>query len=551
MVYDQAARQLLLFGGYRYSCGGAPAGSVSSTWAWNGVAWRQLHPATSPPARTGGCGAYDPVRRQVVTYGGVVSEAPNTSGDTRTWTWDGVTWTPHSTTSSPPTPDADCGMAFDADTNTIVLVVHEGADGKFGTWTWDGAAWTSQPATGPDSIAGDAVTMSADPTAGELVLYVGLEGGCPNGGLGDCLNPVSETWGWQNGAWSLLPVNTAPSSRVNAAFSYDAGTGQLVLSGGVSGGSSADWLAETWVSGTPGGSRAAVRRLAGNDRDATAIAVSQASFPAPASATSVVIARDDEFADALVGGPLAAAKGGPLLLSSSSELSPVTQAELSRVLLPHGTVYLLGGVNALSSDVATRVGTLGYSVVRLAGADRYATAISVANALGNPGTVLEADGQAFPDALSAAPAAATQNGVVLLTAGRTQAAVTASYLAAHAVVRFAVGGSAAAADPDATALVGADRYSTSAAVARAFFPDATSFAVATGANFPDGLAGGAYSATRAQPLLLVPPTGDVPEPVAAFASTHAHAVTAADVLGGSAAVDDSVVQALARALSGS
>jgi hypothetical protein len=223
---------------------------------------------------------------------------------------------------------------------------------------------------------------------------------------------------------------------------------------------------------------------------------------------------------------------------------------LSRALAPHGTVYLLGGVNALSSDVETQVAGLGYNVVRLAGADRYATAVAVANALGNPSTVFEADGQAFPDALSAAPAAARQHGVVLLTAGRTQASVTAAYLSAHATVRYAVGGSAAAADADAIAVVGADRYSTSAAVARAFFPDTGSLAVATGANFPDGLAGGAYSATRSQPLILVPPAGNLPEPVAAFVSTHAHAVTAADVLGGEAAVSDSVVQGLAQALTG-
>jgi hypothetical protein len=53
-------------------------------------------------------------------------------------------------------------------------------------------------------------------------------------------------------------------------------------------------------------------RIAGATRIDTAIAASQDDFAAGA-ATAVVIARDDEFPDALSGGPLAANKGGPLL----------------------------------------------------------------------------------------------------------------------------------------------------------------------------------------------------------------------------------------------
>jgi hypothetical protein len=547
-AYDDASRQLLMFGGYQSPCSGGARGQyVAQTWSWNGAAWKPLKPAVSPPAGGGGCAAYDPVRKQVVMYLVFRPDEPDAQSHSETWTWDGTTWTARSVSPEPTAFSSDCGMSFDAATGTVALVTNGGGD-HIDTWAWDGSAWAQRPASGPEPIVGDSLILAAGPAAGQVFLYAGVEP-CPISGVGfgDCLQPVSQLWQLQNGTWSLVSTDVAPPSRVDGAFGYDAGTNQLVLSGGSSDGS---WLSDTWVYAPSGGSGTTVRRLGGTDREGTAVAVSQASFPAAGSAASAVICREDQFSDALVGAPLAAAKNGPLLLTSSSNLDQATRDELTRVLPAHGTVYLLGGVNALSAVVATQVADLGYKVVRIAGADRYATAVAVASALGNPSTVFEASGQTFADALSAAPAAASQHGVVLLTAGATQSNATAAYLTAHAAVRYAVGGAAAKADPDAVAVFGSDRYATSAAVARAFFAQASSFAVATGANFPDALAGGAYSAAHSQPLLLVPSTTDVPEPVEAYVATHAPAMTGADVLGGRAAVSDDVVEKLDTALAG-
>src|ERR1700733_10001266 len=70
-----------------------------------------------------------------------------------------------------------------------------------------------------------------------------------------------------------------------------------------------------------------VTRLAGVSRDLTAIAVSQSQFPA-GQAQAVVLASDSAFPDALAGTPLAAAKDGPLLLTSPSGLGPAVSAEI-------------------------------------------------------------------------------------------------------------------------------------------------------------------------------------------------------------------------------
>ena len=91
-------------------------------------------------------------------------------------------------------------------------------------------------------------------------------------------------------------------------------------------------------------------------------------------------------------------------------------------------------------------------------------------------------------------------------------------------------------------LEGPDRYATAAAVARDGFPDGASTAVlATGADFPDALAGGAWASERGVPLLLTR-TGSLP-------STTERALTdlgVGEVLipGGTNAVDDDVEQAI-------
>lgn len=286
----------------------------------------------------------------------------------------------------------------------------------------------------------------------------------------------------------------------------------------------------------------------------TSIAVSQAEFPVPGSAHSVVLARSDFFSDALAGGPLAAATDGPLLVTPgaalSSTLDPGVQTEIERVLPVGDTVYILGGTLALSSNIDTTLTGLGYVVVRVAGYTEYGTAIEIAEALGNPTTIFEATGLTFYDALSADPAAIEEHGAILLTDGATQDPETATYLAAHpSDTRFAVGGSLAAlgADPTATGIFGADAYATSAAVATYFFPDANSFAAATGLSYTDALAGGVFMATggRMGPILLVNPSvvPSVSEAVAAYLATLTMG-TQGYVIGGPLAVPAQVLTAL-------
>ncbi len=294
------------------------------------------------------------------------------------------------------------------------------------------------------------------------------------------------------------------------------------------------------------------QRIYGQDAIGTAIAISGAAFPTAGSAKGVVLARSDYFADALAGGPLAAQLGGPLLTtpgaSQSTQIDPRVLAEIERVLPPGGTVDILGGDLALSPNIEATLAAAGFSVHRIAGVNEFATAVAIAQQLGNPSTIFEATGLDFPDALSAVPVAIEQRGAILLTDGDVQAPETASYLQAHpGDTRYAIGGPLAAygADPTATPIYGQDLFGTSAAVAATFFPKATTFGAATGLDFPDAQAGGVIMATRGRvgPILLVNPSLPLPGTIQSYLSETA-TLAGGYVFGGPLAIPDTVAAVL-------
>jgi putative cell wall-binding protein len=288
-------------------------------------------------------------------------------------------------------------------------------------------------------------------------------------------------------------------------------------------------------------------RISGSDRFGTAIAASLVEFPTAGTAGAVVLARADDYPDALVGAALAAAKNGPLLFANGGLLTPATQAEIQRVLPAGGTVYLLGGTAAIPATVATSLTGLGFVPVRYAGTDRFGTALAVADALNDPGTVLLATGINFPDALAAGPAAAHLHGVVLLTNGSSLTPAVTQYLAAHPGTVYAIGGPAVAADPSATALSGADRYATAAMVASTVFTATANVGVASGTAFPDALSGGAFQAHFGGPIVLTDPH-ILPTSTSAYLTATKSTIVTTNIFGGGSALSATVQTEVGTAL---
>ena len=262
-----------------------------------------------------------------------------------------------------------------------------------------------------------------------------------------------------------------------------------------------------WSVGTP-------VRLSGANRYATAAAISRASFGA--GVPVAYVATGLNYPDALAGGPAAGVAGGPVLLTDPGDLPQVTRDELTR--LRPGRIVILGGTGAVSARVAGQLDpyTAG-PVDRIAGADRYTTAVAVSRASFAPGVgaAFVATGASFPDALAAGPAAIKSRGPVLLTQAGSLPVATRDELrrlqpgtiyvlggtsAVSEAVRLAIG---QATGRPVVRIAGADRYATAVAVSTKFFSRPPSVYLATGANFPDALAAVPSAGRAGSPLLLV------------------------------------------------
>lgn len=160
--------------------------------------------------------------------------------------------------------------------------------------------------------------------------------------------------------------------------------------------------------------------------------------------------------------------------------------------------------------------TAAMTIDRIAGPDRYSTAVAVSQQSFSRGApiVFLASGIDYPDALSAAPVAAVAGGPLLLTAPTGLPAVVIAELQRLDPARvIIVGAEVAVGARVAQQLVelglapervsGRDRYATARALVRAFIDDSTVAYVATGRNYPDALAAAAAAGSIGAPVLLV------------------------------------------------
>jgi hypothetical protein len=256
-----------------------------------------------------------------------------------------------------------------------------------------------------------------------------------------------------------------------------------------------------------------VTRLAGATRVDTAVSVSRATFT---SASTIVVARDDLYPDALAAGPLAAKLHGPLLLSPPTGVTTALASEVKR--LGAKTAYLIGDTTALSANVEAGLRAAGITTIdRIGGTTRYDTARLIADKVGGT-SVYIARGDDFADAASVAGVAAYQQRPILLTTPASLAAATSAALTDLHVTSATIVGGTSAVSPLVQATLtdggvsvsrvsGATRYGTSAAVASLALAAGMNGApwLADGANWPDALAAGPAAAAVKGNLLLVDP----------------------------------------------
>ncbi|MGI6097012.1 MAG: cell wall-binding repeat-containing protein [Dethiobacteria bacterium] len=260
-----------------------------------------------------------------------------------------------------------------------------------------------------------------------------------------------------------------------------------------------------------------VKRLAGKDRYQTAAEISKAGWPQGGEA--VVLARGDDYADALAGALLAYHLDAPILLTAPDKLNTSTAAEIKRLKVDRAVI--LGGLGAVSAKVEAELRGLGLSIQRIAGEDRYATAAKIAREVADRGgrirTAFVVVGTDFADALSASAYAVRFGYPVLMTSTDRLPEATSAVLNDLRIRNtFVVGGEGAVSKavfnelPRPERIAGKDRYATAVALAEEFLYDGEALYFATGRDFPDAVAGAALAAKNDSGILLLP--GDCREP---------------------------------------
>lgn len=265
-------------------------------------------------------------------------------------------------------------------------------------------------------------------------------------------------------------VPPATTDALTAALGTDQSGGRVVVLGGPG-------VVSDAVVHSLGAAGAAVQRVAGDDRYATAAAAARAGAAsirsyallagAPAARTAV-LASGTSPADALSAGPLVHAARVPLLLTARDALPPATLSALRDLGI--GQVVVLGGRGVVSSQVLDALVAAGLGVLTVAGATRYDTAavlLALASAPQLTGAAGEGDvggfglgfadaaqgllanGARFPDALACGPLAGSRRQPLFLTAPGALSPETAALLAGTAVSSLRAVGLAGAV-PDAT-----------------------------------------------------------------------------------------------------
>lgn len=265
-----------------------------------------------------------------------------------------------------------------------------------------------------------------------------------------------------------------------------------------------------------------VQRAAGRDRVDTAARVAESTFDE--GANTAVLTTGGGAADALAAAPLGAVVDGPVLLTVGNQLDDRLATALQT--LETDEILIVGGSAAVPDAVANDLTRAGYAVDRISGHDRYDTAARVAQEIrqrhGPTSDALVAASDpsdasvGWPDAMGAGSyAAAGQPTPILLTASQFVPDATAEAIDAGDHVEI-LGGPGVVTDTVAQELerlaatvdriAGSTRYDTSrqlidAAVSDGANPDHVW--VATGRDFPDGLAAGAAAAHHNGVLALI------------------------------------------------
>ena len=253
MAYDSHRHRIVLFGGY-------VSGQLSNeTWEWDGKVWTHIT-NLAPYAREGSALAYDPRLGACVLFGGA-TDLNNTGASEETWGWNGANWSLYSTTG--PLGRMYSKMEFDPVRRQLLLFGGCDNSGKLlgDTWILKGIKWEQV-------LTGDA-TPRADFS---MTYHAGLKKILKFGGVGmpepapDSGETLANFEAWNGSKWvSFKTANEPPALRA-PMMAYDRLRGNLVLFGGEPHNRKRDFLSQTWLSVGSRSSKITIRPRVSNRR---------------------------------------------------------------------------------------------------------------------------------------------------------------------------------------------------------------------------------------------------------------------------------------------
>jgi hypothetical protein len=204
MAYDPATGDVVLFGGTNTS-----PSSLDDTWTWNGVNWTEQFPTKSPPGRSEASMTYDPAMGKILLFGGT-SHTGHYQTDNDTWTWNGTNWAQLHPATSPPA-RTSASMAYDPATGSVLLFGGRAyaLDGpQDDTWAWNGVTWIEQAPTKSPGARTNA-PMAYDPATGNMVLF---------GGANNTPGTLNDTWIYTASIPAPTVTKLTPSSGPTSGF---------------------------------------------------------------------------------------------------------------------------------------------------------------------------------------------------------------------------------------------------------------------------------------------------------------------------------------------
>lgn len=155
-------------------------------------------------------------------------------------------------------------------------------------------------------------------------------------------------------------------------------------------------------------------RIAGRNRQLTAVEVSKTLFK---HADVVILTSSNKMVDSLAASPKGIAINAPTLFVEKDSIMDEVLQEIKR--LNPSKIIIAGGEESISDDVAKQLQQLGIKQQRVAGADRFETAVKLGEEIrrnsSNKTDVILVNGYNSIDALTAGSLAAKLNIPILLT----------------------------------------------------------------------------------------------------------------------------------------